>query len=118
MKTFLEYISESLEELESNLTSIGVDHSLSHNKNNNSITIHKIVVKKEQRNKGVGSKAMKVITNHADKKNLKVFLTPSSDFGGNKKRLINFYKRHGFVENKGKFRDYSTQEDMYRIPQN
>lgn len=39
-----------------------------------------------------------------------IALTPSSDFGGNKKRLTEFSKRFGFVENKGKNRAFSTKE--------
>ncbi|MDD2505591.1 MAG: hypothetical protein PHF21_04935 [Bacilli bacterium] len=42
--------------------------------------------------------------------NKPIILTPSDEFGGDKKRLIQFYKRFGFVENKeeikGHFKDY------------
>jgi len=66
--------------------------------------------------KGEGTKAMKYITEYADAHNKTVILTPSSDFGGNVARLIKFYKRFGFVENKGKNKDYEIFEKMYRIP--
>jgi hypothetical protein len=40
----------------------------------------------------------------------------ASDFGGNKNRLVGFYKRFGFVENKGKNKDFSTMDLMIRPP--
>ena len=46
-----------------------------------------------------------------------VALTPSSDFGGNKSRLTEFYKKFGFIENKGKNKRYEISEAMYRDPQ-
>lgn len=116
MKSFVTFINENIEELEHHLSSMGVEHSLSHNAKDNAITVHKIVVKKEDRNKGIGSKAIQAITAHADKHGAKVRLTPSSDFGGNKNRLVGFYKKHGFVENKGKNKDFSTRETMHREP--
>ena len=38
---------------------------------------------------------------------------PSSDFGGSKSRLIQFYKSFGFKNYKG----YEFRESMIRIPQ-
>ncbi len=114
MKSFTSFIKENIDELQSHLSKLGVDHSISHNKG--TTTVHKIVVKKEDRNKGLGSKAMKAITDHADAHGHRVALTPSSDFGGSKGRLVKFYKSHGFVENKGKHKDFSTRETMYRDP--
>lgn len=45
-----------------------------------------------------------------------IILSPSDEFGGNKKRLIDFYKRFGFVENKGKNKEFLIFESMYRLP--
>ena len=59
---------------------------------------------------------MKAIVSHANAHNKRIELTPSSDFGGAKGRLVKFYKRHGFVENKGKNKDFSTREAMYKEP--
>ena len=63
MKSFLDFIIENLKSLEDKLNDLGVDHSISHK--NGITTVHKIVVKKEDRAKGLGSKAMKAITDHA-----------------------------------------------------
>ena len=79
------------------------------------LNLSKIVVPKEKRNKGLGEKVMQEIVDYADKNNKRVTLTPSSDFGGNVKRLKNFYKKFGFVENKGTNKDFSTKETMYRV---
>ena len=80
------------------------------------ISLSQIVVPKAVRSKGIGSAFMKELTDIADKHNHKIVLSPSSDFGGTKSRLINFYKKHGFVENKGKNKDYTISESMFREP--
>ena len=82
---------------------------------NNIITVSKIIVPEDARNSGTGTKAMKILTDYADKNNHTIALTPSSDFGGNKNKLIEFYKRFGFVLNKGRNKDYEISETMYRI---
>ena len=114
MKTLDQFICENVEALRKTLDNIGVDHSVSQNKG--TLTVSKIVVPKEKREQGIGTTSMNAIKDHADKHKLKVVLTPSSDFGGTKSRLVKFYKNHGFVENKGKNKDFSTRETMYREP--
>ena len=65
---------------------------------------------------GMGSTAMKKIIQHADQNNKTIALTPSADYGGNKNKLIKFYKQFGFVMNKGRNKNYETQELMVREP--
>lgn len=79
-------------------------------------TLSKVVVPKDARNSGRGTEFMRELTRAADADGSVVQLTPSSDFGGNKARLIDFYKRFGFVENKGRNKDYELFEAMYRAP--
>ena len=81
---------------------------------NNKISIDLIIVKEQ--NSGEGTKLMKDICEYADKSKKIIILSPSDEFGGNKKRLIEFYKRFGFVENKGKDKDFEIFESMYRLP--
>ena len=81
---------------------------------NNKISIDLIITK--EKNSGEGTKLMKDICEYADKSKKIIILSPSDDFGGNKKRLIEFYKRFGFVENKGKNKDFEIFESMYRLP--
>jgi len=45
-----------------------------------------------------------------------ISLTAAGDFGGNKAKQIALYKRFGFIENKGKNKDYSISNNMYRNP--
>lgn len=105
----------TLSQLERELDDIGVKHALS--QRGDIITVNKIVVPEGQRNQGVGSKAMKAITDYADASGHRVALSPSTDFGAtSKSRLANFYKKHGFSENKGKSRDLSVSETMLREP--
>ena len=116
MKSLRQFIYEEIHSIKSELDSMGIDHHISHNPTNKTTTVSKIVVPKDKRNSGVGSKAMRAITNHADKHGHRLVLTPSADFGGSVGRLKSFYKRHGFIENKGKNKDFSTRETMYRSP--
>lgn len=78
------------------------------------ITLSKIIVPKGARGTGQGTAAMQALVGYADRTGQHVALSPSADFGGNKKRLVEFYKRFGFVENKGKNRAFRTSESMYR----
>lgn len=80
----------------------------------NKISIDLIITK--EKNSGYGTKLMQDICDYSDKNNKTIILSPSDEFGGNKKRLIVFYKRFGFVENKGKNKDFEIFESMYRLP--
>jgi len=106
--------SKSFADVKKQISSFGV--KLLASESSDSITINNITVPTENRNSGVGTKAMKIILDYADSAGKKVLLTPSSDFGGNKARLISFYKRLGFIENKGANKDYAISETMYREP--
>lgn len=94
----------------------GIELGLKGSPSSNVISLHKIVVPEAMRNQGTGTKAMQDIINYADSQNKTIALTPSSDFGGNKTRLTGFYKKLGFVENKGRNKDYEISESMYRSP--
>lgn len=82
-----------------------------------SVTLSKIVVPKAERGSGAGTQFMSDLTALADKDRRMLTLSPSSDFGGSKKRLEDFYKRFGFVSNKGRNKDFEISESMYRKPQ-
>lgn len=71
-----------------------------------------------EKNSGYGTKLMNEIVDYCDKTDKTIILTPSDEFGGNKKRLIEFYKRFGFLENKGKNKIFGIFESMYRLPKN
>lgn len=82
----------------------------------NYINLSAIVVKKDFRNQGIGSKVMKDLCDYADSVGKIITLTPASDYGGNVTRLKTFYKSFGFIENKGKKKDYRISDTMYRLP--
>lgn len=94
----------------------GIELGLKGNPTSNVLSLHKIVVPEAMRNQGTGTNAMQDIIKYADSQNKTIALTPSSDFGSNKKRLTDFYKKLGFVENKGRNKDYEISESMYRGP--
>ena len=80
------------------------------------ITLSKIVVPKDARSEGIGSKVMKDLIKYADENNLPIALTPDSSFGGSKTRLKSFYRNFGFKDNKGRNKDFSFRESMIRQP--
>ena len=83
---------------------------------NNLIVLDRIIIPKELRCSGIGSKFMEALIQLANINNSTIILTPSDSFGATSiNRLKRFYKRFGFVENKGKKKDYSLQWcGMYR----
>ena len=85
---------------------------------NGIVNLSRIVVPKEQRRSGIGSQIMQDLAAYADANNAKMTLSPSTDFGATSvSRLKDFYKKFGFVENKGKNKDFSISETMYRESQ-
>ncbi len=93
----------------------GLKHSII--ESNGRLVLSQIVVPQDQRSTGKGTAAMQALVAYADRTGQRIELTPSSDFGGSKKRLTEFYKRFGFVENKGRNKDYEISEAMYRPAQ-
>jgi GNAT superfamily N-acetyltransferase len=92
------------------------DVNLSITGKGNTVTLNKIIVPEDQREAGTGSAVMQRVIEWADTNNKTIALTPSKDFGGTVKRLKEFYKRYGFVDNKGKNKDFEISEAMFREP--
>lgn len=105
---------ESLDAVRRQWSDAGIENFISESKG--TISLSQIVVPKSDRNTGKGTAAMQALVDYADRTGQRIVLSPSGDFGGSKKRLIDFYKRFGFVENKGKTKDFTTMESMYRAP--
>ncbi|HMM73920.1 MAG TPA: GNAT family N-acetyltransferase, partial [Rhodocyclaceae bacterium] len=103
---------EGLDSLRAQWDASGLDHAVS--EANGIITLSKIVVPESARGAGAGTQAMQALVDYADRTGQHIVLTPSAEFGGNARRLVGFYKRFGFVENKGRNRAFSTRESMYR----
>jgi GNAT superfamily N-acetyltransferase len=83
------------------------------------IYIQIITIKKEFRGQGYGKKIIKEIKDFADKYDLTIYLSPEPE-KGYKEKLSKFYKSHGFVDNKGRKKDYRLSSmfgrTMYRRP--
>jgi hypothetical protein len=79
-----------------------------------------IVVPKGQRKQGIGSKVLEDITHYADVNGLRTLLTTAvkDDYHGTTSgtSLKSFYKKFGFVENKGRYKDFTTKHNMIREP--
>ena len=82
------------------------------------LKLDSIIIPKEKQGRGMGSQILNDIVSFADITNKRVILTPGQkdDKHGttSRGRLVKFYKKFGFVENKGK--DYSISESMFRTP--
>jgi GNAT superfamily N-acetyltransferase len=84
------------------------------------IQLNLLVVGKAARKQGVGTEAMSLLCRFADQQGARVVLSPAlrDDRKGttSRSRLVQFYKRFGFVENKGRHVDFSLSAGMYRNP--
>jgi len=102
--------------IEQNLSQKYPDIDLSVFENKNGLTLSKIVVPENQRSEGIGTKVMDDLIDYADKNNLSIGVTPDATFGGSKTRLESFYKKFGFVRNKGRNKDFTFRETFVRQP--
>lgn len=88
--------------------------------NEDDIRLDSIIVPKESHGRGVGTEALEHITRFADVHGKRITLTPAQKDTHHgttsQNRLIQFYKRFGFVLNKGRHKDYSISDMMYREP--
>ncbi|CAM3842402.1 GNAT family N-acetyltransferase [Vreelandella rituensis] len=80
------------------------------------ITLGRIVIPEDQRNQGLGTAVMATVMAWADQQGKTLALSPTTDFGGSKARLKAFYQGLGFIENKGRHKDYAISETLYRRP--
>lgn len=84
------------------------------------LKLNMIAVPRERQGQGVGSAAMQEIADYADRNGLRLVLRTGEKDDGfgttSRNRLKSFYKRFGFVENKGRNKDFSVSEDMIRSP--
>lgn len=96
-----EYIS-AVDTLEDYLESkYGVTVSMTYNKSGGAIMLNQLEVPEKLRGGGIGSKVMKELCRFADKHFLRIGVTPTGDYGGNVRRLHQFYRSFGFVPYRG-----------------
>lgn len=77
----------------------------------------RIQVDEDKQGQGLATSVMEDVAEFADKHSLQVQLSPTDSFGSNEARLTEFYKRFGFVENKGKNKSMEISNTMYRLPE-
>jgi len=86
----------------------------------NRIVLSNIIVPKSQRKQGFGSQIVQDLVNYADQTGKLIELSPGikDKYQGttSRNRLVRFYKRFGFLENRGRNADYSRSESMFRNP--
>ncbi len=111
IKLFEQFVNERLvmQELEKEF-----DITLNLFDNGTYLQLSDIIIPKEKRSKGIGTDVMGRIISYADRRNLKIYLTPSKSFGASSiARLEKFYKSFGFVKNTDKS---ETRDTMVRMP--
>ena len=113
-------IEEDLKALERRWQEAGVDldvYLLTGSFLTGSIHLSRIIVPKSARGRGLGTRVMEDLTALADHYGLRITLSPATDFGGTSvDRLKRFYRRFGFVSNKGRHKDFRIGATMYRQP--
>ena len=84
------------------------------------IQLSSIIINKENQGQGTGSKVMEELCKYADRNKMKIVLTPGltdKQHGTtSQSRLIDFYKKFDFVLNKGRNKDFTISELMFRLP--
>ena len=85
------------------------------------IVLISLIIPKNKRKKGLGSKIVQELNQYADKVGKRIELSPGEKDPHHgttsRSRLERFYKKLDFVKNKGRNTDYQTGETMYRKPQ-
>lgn len=76
--------------------------------------LSRIVIPSDRRQTGLGSEVMQQLCDYADRHGLAIALTPDPVYGSSKTRLTQFYRRFGFVPNKGRNKDFRVMESMIR----
>lgn len=78
------------------------------------LRLDSLQVPKAQRGTGMGRETMRQLLQFADARGLTVALSPTNEWGAGKARLVAWYRRLGFVPNKGRHKDFAISETMLR----
>jgi len=118
-----ESINESVQTLESFQETLLKKYPLEHlrlYKKDSDLILDMIAINKSERKQGIGSKVLEEICDYADQNHLRILLTTAvkDTYHGttSMNRLKSFYKKFGFVENKGRNKDFTTSHNMIRKP--
>lgn len=82
------------------------------------LILYSIIVPRDRRNQGLGSKAMQKLVDFADQNDMMITLDAGEkdEHHGtsSQNRLFRFYKRFGFVRNRGRNKEYTIGDNMLR----
>ena len=108
--------AESIQgELDQLTATLKAKHGLKHlwifDTGNDQIELSAIMVDKAEQKQGKGSAAMEDLVDYADMHGLTIVLTPGvkdiHQGTSSRSRLVKFYRRFGFIENKGRSMDFA-----------
>jgi GNAT superfamily N-acetyltransferase len=109
---------DTLDKIVKNHKAKGLDIYVYEN-NNGSIFLSELRANKDARGQGLGTAFMQDLCGYADRTGKMIELNlGDKEAGGttSKGRLIEFYKRFGFVRNFGRTKNYALSCQMYRKP--
>ena len=78
------------------------------------LEISRIETPDNLRGQGLAEQKLQQLVNQADADGTTLALTPTDAFGAKKSKLEKWYRRHGFVPNKGRNKNWTTKESMVR----
>ena len=108
---------ESLDDIRASVEAAGGRLTIYEVRSKKTATLSMLALPPALRGRGVGSDIMQRIARWADANGVTVTLTPSTDFGASSvSRLYAFYSRFGFKKNRGRARDFTVSDSMYRLP--
>lgn len=113
--------TQTIEEFADAVTELqGLEDFFLIEKGTGDIELANFVVSRDDQGQGKGTQAMEQLIQFADQRGQRLVLTPAlpDDRKGttSRARLVKFYKRFGFVENKGRNKDFTVSGGMYREP--
>jgi GNAT superfamily N-acetyltransferase len=73
-------------------------------------------IKVPEQRRGTGTAVMQRIVDAADANGDTLVLSPTAEWGASLARLTRFYRRFGFIPNKGRAKDFTTRETKIRRP--
>jgi len=93
----------------------GIRNFIADRPSRNQYQLSDLVVPEDKRGTGLGSAFMKELTDIADSEGRVLTLTAAKDYGTTSlERLKDFYKGFGFIENRGRNKDFTISDSMYR----
>lgn len=80
------------------------------------LEVNMIRIKPGYRGQGIATNIMNKVISYSDRFNKIAYLTPTDEYGSNKRKLKKFYQRFGFVSNSGSNKDFRVKDTMIRYP--